>query len=237
MLCRQHDSHIPRNGVQIITQLQLTDAKLVYGALNGPVLAEIPLAAKRVLDVGCGDGTLGRHLKARQPVEVVGLTYSGGESLLARQILDQVVVCDLNNFDPTELGQFDCIVCSHVLEHLLWPDRFLQSVRSVLAPGGRLVVGLPNLLVFRSRLRLLSGKFRYTDGGIMDRTHFRFFDWQTSRELVTTAGFRIISAEAEGGFPLSRFLPGIGRILDRVAVRAAPGLFGHQFVITAVGNS
>ena len=103
----------------------------------------------------------------------------------------------------------------------------------LLEPGGRLFVALPNPLVWRQRVRFLRGEFRYTDGGLMDRTHFRFFDWTSAQALVASAGFRQISAYADGGFPLARYLPGAGRLLSHAALRMAPGLFGWQFVIVA----
>jgi SAM-dependent methyltransferase len=184
-----------------------------------------------VLDVGCGDGSLGWAIRGRQPAEVVGLTYSRAEAELAADHLDRVEVVDLNQFHPAGLGSFDCVVCSHVLEHLCWPDRFLVAARPLLNPGGRLVVALPNVLAWRQRLAFLAGRFRYADGGLMDRTHFRFFDWRTARDLVDEAGYSIVSASADGVFPLARFLPGVGPALSRAAVHLAPGLFGWQFVI------
>ena len=206
---------------------------LEYGALNRPVLNSVPLSSSRILDLGCGTGSLGRAIKERQDVELVGVTYSEAEAETARQYLDRVVVADLNTFDPESLGRFDCVICSHVLEHLYWPDRVLRTLAPVIVPGGRLIVGLPNLLVWKLRLRMLAGQFRYTDGGLMDRTHFRFFDWGSARALVTEAGYREVSAIADGGFPLSRLVPGLGAWLDRGSLRLAPGLFGWQFVIVA----
>ena len=207
--------------------------RLVYGAVNGPVLEAVPLTARRVLDVGCGDGAFGAAVKSRQPAEVVGLTYSVAEAAAAKARLDRVEVCDLNAFRPSGLGMFDCVVCSHVLEHLCWPDQFLAALRPAVAPGGCVIVALPNALAWRQRLAFLFGRFRYADGGLMDRTHFRFFDWRTAQSLVSDAGYRIRSARATGVFPLSRLLFGLGRRLDRVAVSLCPGLFGWQFVIVA----
>jgi len=204
-----------------------------YNALNGPVLDVIPTSAQRVLDLGCGTGSLGRAIKARQIVEVTGVTYSNTEAEMACHHLDRVIVSDLNTFSPTDLGRFDCIICSHILEHLYWPEQVLRAVVALLEPGGRLIVALPNPLVWRQRVRFLWGEFRYTDGGLMDRTHFRFFDWTSARALVASAGFREISAYGDGGFPLARYLPRAGRLLSLAAIRMAPGLFGTQFVIVA----
>lgn len=210
-------------------------AKLVYGAVNRPVLAAIPLDARRVLDVGCGSGVFGEALKKQRDVEVTGLTYSEDEAAEARLRLDRVIVCDLNRFEvgDLDLGLFDCIVCSHVLEHLYWPDEFLLRIRPLLASDGRLVVALPNVLAWRQRLAFLCGRFRYSDGGLMDRTHFRFFDWRSAQKLVMHAGFVIDSARAEGVFPLASRLPVVGEWINRAAVGVAPGLFAFQFVITA----
>ena len=119
--------------------------RLVYGAVNRAVLDVVPTGARRILDVGCGDGSLGSALKARQPAEVVGLTYSTDEADLAAGRLDRVEVCDLNALASSGLGTFDCVVCSHVLERLCRPEQFLAP-----PPGDRSgwpasVVALPNV--------------------------------------------------------------------------------------------
>jgi SAM-dependent methyltransferase len=204
-----------------------------YDSVNPAVLAAVPPGAHSVLDVGCGGGSFGAELKRRAGCRVTGVTFDPDEAAAAGGRLDAVVVADLNAFDPASLGAFDCVACCHVLEHLYRPDLVLARLRPCLALGGVLVVALPNVLVWRQRLRFLTGRFRYTAGGVMDRTHYRFFDWQTARELVTESGYRIERATADGGFPLTRFLPGVGPLLDRAALSAAPGLFGWQFVLTA----
>lgn len=207
---------------------------MLYGAVNREVLARVPAGAARVLDVGCGTGALGRELKAvRAGREVVGVTHSEDEAGEARRHLDGVLVRDLNEFDPREAGSFDCVVCSHVLEHLYRPERLLGALRGALAEGGRLVVALPNTLHWRQRVEFARGRFRYTDGGLMDATHYRFYDWTTARSLLVGSGFALDAAEACGGFPLSRFVPLAGRALDRAALSAAPGLFGFEFVFVA----
>ncbi len=206
---------------------------MMYAAVNQPVLERVPPDAGRVLDIGCGTGALGREIKGRRDCEVVGVTHSEEEAEEARRHLDEVLVRDLNVFDPREAGSFDCVVCSHVLEHLYRPERLLAALRDALAPGARLVVALPNVLHWRQRAEFARGRFRYTDGGLMDSTHYRFYDWTTARALLTESGYALIESEACGGFPLSRLLPLVRRPLDRAALRLAPGVFGVQFVFVA----
>lgn len=211
---------------------------MIYEAVNLPVLSRVPPSAKRVLDLGCGAGTLGRHIKEKIDCEVVGVTNAEAEFALATQILDQVLMRDLNVFDPREAGKFDCIIGSHVLEHLYEPERLLKMLGQCLSPDGQLIVALPNALYWRQRLEFLNGRFRYTDGGLMDRTHYRFFDWSTARQLLSESGYTILEAQACGGFPLSRYLSWFGRKLDRAALHNFPGLFGHQFLfVCRVANS
>lgn len=206
---------------------------MIYGAVNLPVAARVPETARRVLDLGCGTGALGAHLKRRPGLEVVGVTFSEEEAREARTRLDEVVVCDLEELDPAGLGRFDCVVCSHVLEHLTRPEELLRRLRASLTADGLLVVALPNALYWRQRFEFLRGRFEYTDGGLMDRTHYRFYDWRTARALLTDCGYAEKASEADGGFPLSRFIPFFGRALDRAALRLGPGVFGVQFILVS----
>lgn len=206
---------------------------MIYGSVNPPLFQRLPRSARRLLDVGCGDGTLGRAIKAEWAATVVGITHSEEEAARARSGLDQVVVADLETYDPAPLGKFDAVVCSHVLEHLSRPERWLKALQACFAAGGTLVVALPNVLFWRQRLRFLRGHFRYTAGGLMDSTHLRFFDWETARALVTDAGYTLRDQAADGGFPGSRLLGPARAPLDSLATRLAPGLFGFQFLLVA----
>jgi SAM-dependent methyltransferase len=208
----------------------------VYDALNLPVLDKVPQNTRKVLDIGCGTGTLGKALKNRCACEVTGITHSKAEADLATKHLDRVIVCDLDGYDFSDLKGFDCIICSHVLEHLREPRLTLTRLRPNLLPQGRLIVALPNALHWRQRMEFLLGRFRYADGGIMDKTHLRFFDWSTARSLVASSGYKVIHSLAVGNFPqpvFRRILPVIAKRIDKTACLALPGLFGWQFVVIA----
>jgi SAM-dependent methyltransferase len=205
-----------------------------YDSINEKVLELVPVSSTQVLDLGCGCGSMGRAIRDRGAARVIGVSFNEREIEVARARLDAVVFADLNTLDPLSLGgPFDCVICSHVLEHLYDPIRLLTALHPVLTRNASIVVALPNVLAWRQRVQFLLGRFRYTDGGLMDRSHYRFFDWFTAHELFVQSGYRVVVARADGGFPLSRFLPGIGPSISRAAVRTFPGFFGWQFVFKA----
>ncbi|AGY59720.1 class I SAM-dependent methyltransferase [Gloeobacter kilaueensis] len=205
---------------------------MFYEAINEPLLRRVPPETKRLLDLGCGSGGFGAKFKHTHACEVVGVTFSEPEQQIAAQLLDHVLQSDLNSCDLRALGQFDCIVCSHVLEHLYQPQDLLGQLKENLASGGLLLVALPNVLYWRQRLEFVRGRFRYTEGGLMDRTHYRFFDWRTAQELLQASGYRIVEATSIGHLPLvSRWLPSPMReTVDKTVTRQFPGLLGHQFL-------
>ena len=137
-----------------------------------------------------------------------------------------------SSLDLSTLPHYDVVLFGDTLEHLPDPGAVLARLRSRLKPGGALVVSLPNVANWAIRLSLLAGRFRYTDRGILDRTHLRFFTRRTLIELLEGAGFRVVAVEA------SVPLPGIrAEWLCRLAHRVGnwrPSLFAYTFVATAV---
>lgn len=211
---------------------------MIYATVNVAVLENIPIAAKRILDIGCGAGDLGKALKNRSDCEVVGITYSEAEAELASAYLDKVLVGDLNNSNllDNSLGVFDCVVCSHILEHLYFPEDLLKVIPKILKPKAKLVIALPNVLNWKQRAEFLKGNFRYTEGGTMDRTHFRFFDWNTAFELLQTSSYQILVRQADGYFPLPFIRTMLGSValkMDMIASKAMPALFATQFILVA----
>jgi hypothetical protein len=86
----------------------------------------------------------------------------------------------------------DAIVFGDVLEHLVAPEKALRAVLPVLAPSGVVVASIPNVAHGSVRLRLLDGDFSYTEVGLLDRTHVRFFTADSVRDLFESVGLAIV---------------------------------------------
>jgi 2-polyprenyl-3-methyl-5-hydroxy-6-metoxy-1,4-benzoquinol methylase len=205
--------------------------------VNGRVLSSIPASASRILDVGCGAGDLGECLLAQRKCQVVGITFSQREADIALSRLSEVHCADLNSFDFSHLGKYDCVVLSHVLEHLYDPQGVLLRLKTALTPESTVVVALPNIVWWRQRLEFLAGRWRYRDFGILDRTHFRFFDHKSSAQLLTDTGFEILERTVDGPFPplkpFRRMLGSFAPRIDRFTCELFPGLLAFQFVFVA----
>ncbi len=229
---------------EFATANESTIKQNIYSSINKLVADRVPSTAHRILDVGCGTGALGQYLKQSQGLAaayIIGITYSNEEKEVAQETLDEVIVADLNTFNPSSLGKFDCIICSHVLEHLYDPARILRQLGENLSATGVLIVALPNIVFFKQRLVFLKGRFRYEDGGLMDRTHYRFFDWETARELLEESGFTVTEKIPGGNFPLMALRRLFGAKLsgkiDAIALRKWPNMYGFQFVFVAHRNT
>lgn len=204
---------------------------------NAAVLGRVPESARTILDVGCGAGDNARIL-ARTGRIVDGVTLSSAERDEALQHCRNVVIHDLEGGLPAELaGPYDCVICSHVLEHICWPEKLLGDIRNRLVPGGLLIVALPNVLFYKNRWKIFAGRFEYEDSGLMDNTHFRWYTFQSAQSLLTRNGFEVASAEADGSFPIpfrrKLFPMALTRSVDAWASASFPGLFGYQMIFSA----
>jgi ubiquinone/menaquinone biosynthesis C-methylase UbiE len=211
-----------------------TVSEKVYSNRGNPaVLAMVPSTAKRILDIGCGAGDNARILKAKG-CEVVGVTYSEVEATLAKDHCSGVHVANLEHGIPIKEQQFDAIICSHVLEHICFPEPLLADAKRLLHRNGLLVAAVPNLLNYKFRLRLILGRFDYEPSGTMDNTHFRWYTFASGKRLFEQNGYDVVQAYADGAaplWPLRKFCPTqLLRPIDRLACRNWPGLFGGQLV-------
>jgi O-antigen biosynthesis protein len=189
-------------------------------------------SAQRVLDVGCSTGYLAERLQQRGAT-VIGLDMDARSAELARRFCTDVLVGDIETMElPFEPASFDAIVCGDLIEHLRDPQALLARLRPLLRPGGRLVLSTPNIANWAMRLSLLFGRFRYTEWGILDKTHTHFFTRKTLRECLEAAGYRVEVFDYTVPVPVLT-TPRVEAIAHGIG-RLRPSLLAYQFVVAAV---
>jgi 2-polyprenyl-3-methyl-5-hydroxy-6-metoxy-1,4-benzoquinol methylase len=148
----------------------------------------------RVLDVGCGRAALGGAIRALG-WEVWGVEQSEEACATAEKRIHTLVRADLHDYETVRarLGdtRFDALGFSDVLEHVYDPRTVLEKYLGFVKPGGKVLLSLPNAVVWTNRLSLLLGRVEYADTGVMDRTHIRFFTFRTAKRLVRAAGLSL----------------------------------------------
>jgi 2-polyprenyl-3-methyl-5-hydroxy-6-metoxy-1,4-benzoquinol methylase len=183
--------------------------------------------------VGCWLGGFGETLKLQRPqVVVTGIEPNPGAALVASRRIDETIVGTF----PEGLAagrRFDCIVFNDVLEHMKDPWRALLAGRDFLSSGGSVVASIPNVRHWTVVVDLLMrGRWTYTDAGILDRDHLRFFTRQSIRDLFHTCGYDLqqiaaIHTDASG----SRF----GRCLELLG-RRTEEFRAMQFLVVAASS-
>lgn len=147
----------------------------------------------RVLDIGCGAGAWEPELRRRGGVTLVGVEISAEAAAAAEARYDRVVRSPSEVLDVDQLGgSFDTIIAADVIEHLVDPFTELDRWRAWCSPAGELVISTPNIRHFRVvRELVLRGRFDYVDGGgVMDRTHLRWFTQASLADALVGAGWR-----------------------------------------------
>lgn len=166
-----------------------------YHNIRRPELLElVPTSAKRILDLGCGTGELGKALKQRQSCHVTGIELNKEAFEIAKQNLDICLRDNLNRYDPTlDKTKYDCLIFGDILEHLISPWVVLIQFAKALTDDGTIVASIPNVAHPSVVEQLQRGLFRYELAGVLDITHLRFFTKTTICQMFYRAGLKITS--------------------------------------------
>ncbi len=199
-------------------------------------------ANQEVLDVGCGEGFFAAEL-LKNGNKVTGIDNRA--SPVESAVFERYLCADLDQgFEPAvqELDgkRFDRVLLLDVLEHLRHPETILQQCHGLVKKEGLVIVSVPNVANVAVRLMLLLGHFDYTERGILDKTHVRFYTRKTARRLLEDNGFEIVEAQQTvipielvlGWSPENAFLK-IATSVLAFATWMMPKLFGYQFVFAA----
>jgi 2-polyprenyl-3-methyl-5-hydroxy-6-metoxy-1,4-benzoquinol methylase len=168
------------------------------GNLRADKAVETLGGGRRLLDVGCGDGALACRLADRFE-EVHGVDIAPRAIELAVRAGVNAKVVDLNREAlPYPDGYFDALTSLSVLQYVADLDRALVECRRVLAPGGVLLVSIPNMRAIWRLFKLgVLGTFPRTsidtsagiDGGAL-----HYFCSRDFSKLLERCGFRVVSS-------------------------------------------
>ncbi|QTN30248.1 methyltransferase domain-containing protein [Rhodoferax sp. AJA081-3] len=167
---------------------------------NRDLLPLIPPNARGVVEVGCNNGALARAYKAINPAcKYTGIEVDAGNAEGSRRYCDEVLLMDIESVDESfyaKYADYNVWIFGDVLEHLRYPWEVLARIRRSMPADGCVIVCLPNAQHWSVQAKLAVGDFRYDAGGLMDRTHMRWFTRATMLEMFAGAGFKL-----EVGFP------------------------------------
>jgi 2-polyprenyl-6-hydroxyphenyl methylase/3-demethylubiquinone-9 3-methyltransferase len=168
------------------------------------VLAELErVKARKVLDLGCGNGTLTARLGA-SGYDVTGLDHSSSGIALARRQYPRIRFAQHDLHDPLppeHAACYDTVVSVEVIEHLLLPRRLMVAATAALRPGGSLVVTTPYHGYLKNLALALTGSFDAHWAPLRDYGHVKFFSRRTLTALFEEFGYERIAFHTAGRVP------------------------------------
>lgn len=218
---------------------------------------------KRVLDIGCGTGAnLTAPLALRFPaIQFVGVDSDRVSIDFAKRENRAANVRYLHEAEANDLGTFDLVIASEVIEHVEDPVAFLGFIRNRLNPGGRVVLTLPNGLgpfefaslvetamhltgiyrILRALKRRLRGQAQSSAPAdtLAISPHINFLAYGQIRSLIANGGFNIVESRPRTflcGFGFDQLMKS-DRIINWNAAIAeripAPMVSGWMFLLIA----
>jgi 2-polyprenyl-3-methyl-5-hydroxy-6-metoxy-1,4-benzoquinol methylase len=175
---REHDAF----GESILKELEsaIRFSEWMYDTIE-------PFLGNRILEIGSGIGNISRQLPVREKLTLTDYAPEYREML--RSTFGNNPAIDVRKVDLTAetdfvdlKAQYDSVICLNVLEHIEDDEGALRRMRSLLAPGGRLIILVPQYMLLMSEMDRLLG-------------HYRRYSKQELRRKLTDIG--LISVEIQ----------------------------------------
>jgi len=161
----------------------------------------IGLKEKNILDIGCHDGTF-LSLVENQNNNFFGLDASDWavEQCKKKNIDIRQYFFDDKSPLPYEDNFFDFVVSGEIIEHIYDTDFFLEEIKRVLKPQGKLLISTPNLASLGRRAFLFFGVsplIELSPNEPESVGHIRYFTFKTLKNLLKKHGFKIILSRSD----------------------------------------
>jgi SAM-dependent methyltransferase len=189
-----------------------------------------------VLVVDGGPGMLAARLReAGREVRMTDVSAHAVDRARARG-LDAIQVDTDDDPLPFDDARFPCVVSDSAIEHRFRPEAAVNECARVLAPGGVMVLLVPNVAHWRHRLQLMWGRFPEVKDGPTDRCHLRMLALPELKRWTRQAGLRVDAVRGspslwvKGLYPAVFRLPGV-RWLYKGLCRLRPSLFARDVIL------
>ena len=205
------------------------------GANPLAVIARSIQARNSILDIGCGNGILAQILKALdKECTLDGIEPSAEAAKMAKLEYRNIHQMGLQEAKFKVTTKYDHVVLADVIEHTNDPVDTLTSASTFIEHNGCLWISVPNVAFAPIRTELLNGRWEYSDWGIIERTHIRFF---THDSLLNTIKACNLYAEevyclCRSPFLMEKKLQDYNvDIPTLLKLRADPLAFAYQFLV------
>lgn len=168
------------------------------------ILKLLPERKARILDLGCGNGTLASAL-GKCGHDVVGVDASADGIELARKQFPCIrfETCSIYEDGVSDIigDGYDFVISMEVIEHLYWPRKLIETGYRVLAPGGRMIITTPYHGYLKNlALSVCNGWDKHLTVG-WDGGHIKFFSRKTLSGFMQDQGFSQIDFRGVGRAP------------------------------------
>lgn len=181
-----------------------------HAYLVKPLIEMISTSAKsignkkiRILDIGCGNGSLSNFI-AMQGYEVVGVEESESGVKIAQQSYPNCLfmAASIYDFPYQELeNSFDIIISTEVIEHLFYPKELVKAAKRCLKDNGTLILTTPYHGYLKNLALAVTGKLDKHFTVLWDGGHIKFFSVKTLSTLLLEEGFTNLQFKFAGRYP------------------------------------
>ncbi len=184
--------------------------------------------ALKILDVGCHAGGMSVQFKKYGEVYGLDLNKKAIEEAITKGI--KAKTGDVFQVDKIfKNSMFDIVIAGDIIEHVFDTDLFLIKLKSVLKPGGVLLLSTPNLLSLGRRFMALLGKNPYCEYSAKENGlnvgHIRYYTYNDLLRQLMETGFKSISVQTDiANIPV--------KIIDKLVIKMNPRL-GRELYATA----
>ncbi|HSL54261.1 MAG TPA: class I SAM-dependent methyltransferase [Pyrinomonadaceae bacterium] len=155
---------------------------------------------RSICDLGCGNGHISGRLAALG-YDVTGVDASASGIEIARRVYPGVEFVHALIDRNLDIGQFDLVISSDVIEHLYRPSDLLEAALSQLKPRGQVLLGTPYHGYLKNLVLAMTGKMDAHFSALHDGGHIKFFSVNTLSKLMLSHGFEDLSFTYYGRAP------------------------------------